>query len=73
MVSQALDTSVFITIAFWGVVPAGILVNMLISQYIIKLVIAAADTPFCYLLVGLLKGKVEPLPIGTEVWSGERG
>ncbi len=31
MVSQALDTGVFITIAFWGVVPTGILVNMLLS------------------------------------------
>ena len=73
MVSQALDTGVFITIAFWGVVPTGILVNMLISQYIIKLVIAAADTPFCYLLVGLLKRKIKPLPVGAKGWSGERG
>ncbi len=59
MVSQALDTGVFITIAFWGLVPTGILVNMLVSQYIIKLAIAAGDTPFCYILVGLLKGKVK--------------
>jgi len=69
MVSQALDTGVFITIAFWGLVPTGILVNMLVSQYIIKLAIAAVDTPFCYILVGLLKGKVkQPPPIGAEAW-----
>ena len=69
MVSQALDTGVFITIAFWGLVPTGILVNMLVSQYIIKLAIAAVDTPFCYILVGLLKGKVKPPPpIGAEAW-----
>jgi len=67
MVSQALDTGVFITIAFWGVVPAGILTNMLLSQYIIKLAIAAGDTPFCYLMVWLLKKKVkQPPPIGAE-------
>lgn len=72
MVSQALDTGIFITIAFWGIVPTGILANMLLTQYIIKLAIAAADTPFCYLLVGLLKEKVKPPPpIGVEarVWS----
>ena len=69
MVSQGLDTGLFITIAFWGMVPADILVNMLLTQYVIKLVVAACDTPFCYLLVALLRDKVKPLPpIGTEVW-----
>jgi len=69
MVSQGLDTGLFITIAFWGTVPTGILLNMLLTQYVIKLAIAVCDTPFCYLLVALLKDKVKPLPpIGTEVW-----
>ena len=69
MVSQVLDTGVFIPIAFWGTVPTGILVDMLLSQYIIKLAIAAGDTPFCYMLVGLLKGKVKQSPpIGAEAW-----
>jgi uncharacterized integral membrane protein (TIGR00697 family) len=66
MVSQALDTGLFITIAFWGTVPNSVLVNMLITQYLIKLGIAALDTPFCYLLVHLLKGKVSP-PVGAQV------
>ncbi len=67
MVSQALDTGVFITIAFWRIVPTGTLANMLLSQYIIKLAITACDTPFCYMLVGLLKEKVkQPPPISTE-------
>ena len=61
MASQALDTGLFITIAFWGTVPNSILVNMLVTQYVIKLVIAALDTPFCYLMVNLLKRKVKPL------------
>ena len=68
MVSQALDTGLFIPIAFWGIVPTETLVNMLLTQYVIKLAIAACDTPFCYLLVALLKDKVKPLPpTGTEV------
>jgi len=61
MVSQALDTVLFITIAFWGIVPNSILVNMLFTQYVIKLGIAALDTPFCYLLVYFLKSKIKPL------------
>jgi uncharacterized integral membrane protein (TIGR00697 family) len=70
MVSQALDTGVFITIAFWGIVPTGVLANMLLTQYIIKLAIAAGDTPFCYILVGLLKGKVKQQPpISAEAWA----
>ena len=63
MVSQALDTAIFITIAFWGTVPAGILTNMLLTQYVIKLIIAVFDTPFCYLLVGLLREKVKQTPL----------
>ncbi len=67
MVSQALDTGAFITIAFWGTVPTGTLTNMLLSQYVIKLVIAAGDTPFCYLLVGLLRERVkQPSPVGAR-------
>ena len=67
MVSQGLDTGLFITIAFWGTVPTGILLNMLLTQYVIKLIIAVCDTPFCYLLIALRKDKVKPLPpIGTE-------
>jgi len=67
MVSQAMDTGIFITIAFWGVYSTEILTEMLLTQYVIKLIIAACDTPFCYLLVGLLKGKVKPPPpIGAE-------
>ena len=69
MVSQALDTGAFITIAFWGTVPTGILTNMLLSQYVAKLVIAACDTPFCYLLVGLLRERVkQPPPVGAQAW-----
>jgi uncharacterized integral membrane protein (TIGR00697 family) len=61
MVSQALDTGLFITIAFWGTVPGSVLVNMLLTQYVIKLGIAALDTPFCYLMVYFLKNRVKPL------------
>jgi len=49
MVSQLIDTVLFITIAFYGVVPGEALVGMILGQYIIKVAIALLDTPFMYL------------------------
>jgi len=67
MVSQGIDTALFITIAFIGVVPTNVLLNMIVGQYVIKLGIAMVDTPICYALVGLLRRKgVQPLAELTE-------
>ena len=46
MTSQMIDTSIFITIAFWGVVPN--IWIMIVSQYFVKLIIALLDTPLFY-------------------------
>ena len=54
-VSQGIDTVLFITIAFSGTLPSGVLWNMLASQYLIKLLIALADTPFVYALVSVVR------------------
>lgn len=48
MTSQIIDTAIFITIAFAGTVPN--IFTMIASQYFIKLIYAALDTPFFYLL-----------------------
>lgn len=48
MVSQLVDTVIFITIGFWGVVPN--LGWMMVSQYVVKWVFALADTPVFYYL-----------------------
>ena len=55
MVSQGIDTLLFISIAFVGTVPLQVLLNMIVGQYIIKLVIAVIDTPLCYGLVTLIR------------------
>lgn len=47
MTSQFLDTIIFIGIAFYGVVPN--IWVMIISQYLLKLVLALLDTPIFYL------------------------
>lgn len=48
VISQLIDTSIFITVAFAGVVPN--LLVLIFSQYIVKVAFAAADTPFFYFL-----------------------
>ncbi|PLV56901.1 queuosine precursor transporter [Thermotoga sp. SG1] len=57
MVSQFIDTLVFITLAFAGTVPGTALSQMVFSQYAVKLIIAAIDTPFVYLGVKLVSGR----------------
>ena len=49
MASQALDSIVFCTVAFWGLFPLTDFLQILLTTYVIKFVVAAADTPFIYL------------------------
>ena len=49
MVSQAMDSVIFTGIAFWGVFPGDVLVQILITTYIFKWVVALLDTPFLYI------------------------
>lgn len=44
-IAQFIDTVIFIMVAFYGVMPV---VPLIIGQYIIKLAIAALDTPYIY-------------------------
>lgn len=48
MVSQLIDSSVFVLIAFYGVFETPVLVEIFITTYILKFVVAASDTPFIY-------------------------
>ena len=51
MASQLLDSVIFISIAFAGTVEWAALATMMAGQYLVKLILALADTPFCYLAV----------------------
>ncbi len=55
LVGQALDTGVFITVAFWGVVPGPVLTGMLAGQYLWKVSYEGLATPLTYLAVGWVK------------------
>ena len=59
MVSQALDSIVFTLVAFAGVFPVDVLIEILLTTYLLKWVVAALDTPFIYWAVNLKKnGKI---------------
>jgi len=49
MISQLVDSLVFCTIAFAGVYPAGVWLQILITTYVFKFVIAVAGTPVLYI------------------------
>jgi len=57
IVSQLVDTGIFIIIAFIGTVPTSVLISMIVVQYIFKFIVAVADTPITYLLVKLARSK----------------
>ena len=64
IVSQFIDTCVFISLAFYVLplliygnpfIPANIIWQVIIAQWISKVFVALGDTPFCYLAVMLIR------------------
>jgi uncharacterized integral membrane protein (TIGR00697 family) len=52
IVSQLIDTVVFITLAFAGVLP---ILPLILGQWVVKIAVALLDTPFVYIAVGALR------------------
>lgn len=57
VVGQAVDTGLFVTLAFWGIVERDVLVQIAVSNYIFKCGIEALFTPATYAVVRFLKKK----------------
>jgi hypothetical protein len=55
VVGQGLDSLVFITVAFAGVLPAEALVGLIVTQWLAKTAYEAAATPLTYAVCGFLK------------------
>lgn len=55
VVGQALDTALFITISFVGLVPAPVLLQMIVAQYLFKVAYETILTPLTYLVVNRVK------------------
>ncbi len=73
-VSQLIDTSIFITLAFAAlpavlggmVVPLALIPNTILGQYLVKLGIALPDTPFVYLGVALYRRSWPKVRLGLR-------
>jgi uncharacterized integral membrane protein (TIGR00697 family) len=57
LVGEMMDTSLFCTIAFYGVLPTELLVAVIISNYVFKVSVEILFTPITYKLVNFLKKK----------------
>lgn len=66
VVGQGVDTLIFITAAFYGLMPGAVLAQMVVAQYVWKVAYETAATPLTYLMVGWLK-KVER--VDTYDWG----
>ena len=57
VVGQALDSAVFVTLAFAGNMPGPALAGVVVGQWIFKVAYEAAGTPIVYAVVGWLKAR----------------
>jgi queuosine precursor transporter len=68
VVGQALDSVVFVTLAFAGTVPGAVLAGIIGGQWVAKVLYEAAATPLTYAAVGWLKSRegVDVYDEGTD-------
>ncbi|MFA5877599.1 MAG: queuosine precursor transporter [Candidatus Paceibacterota bacterium] len=57
VVGELVDSTLFILIAFWGVLPGALLVTLIVSNYIFKTLVEVLFTPITYKVVSFLKKK----------------
>ena len=68
LVGQALDTVIFVTLAFGGTVPGGALLGIVAAQWTVKVAYEAAATPLTYAAVGWLKARegIDTYDVATD-------
>jgi hypothetical protein len=62
LIGQAADSAVFLTLAFYGILPTPILLSSILAQWLVKTAFEAAATPLTYVVVNSLK-RVEGLDV----------
>ncbi len=55
VLSQLIDTVIFVLIAFYGKIDKAGLIALITGQFLVKFAIAVIDTPLAYLLVNLIR------------------
>jgi hypothetical protein len=66
LVGEGVDTVIFMTLAFTGIVPGSILFQLILAQWVIKVLYEVAATPFTYLVVNFLKRREGLDPFDTD-------
>lgn len=57
LTSQLVDSAVFITIAFGGILSFSVILNVIMGQIIVKWLVAVCDTPFVYMIRNYAQGR----------------
>lgn len=68
IVGQGLDSAIFVTIAFWGILPMEVLVTTIVTQWVLKVAYETLATPLTYAAVGFLKRQE-----GKDVYDRDLG
>lgn len=68
LVGEGIDTVIFISVAFLGVIPTASLAQAILTQWVFKVAYEVVATPLTYLIVGFLKRKegVDTYDYGTN-------
>ncbi len=79
LVGQLADSGIFISLSFIGTIPTDALVELIVSQWLVKSGYEAVATPFTYVVVNFLKRREnrDHFDYGTDfsplLWSEESG
>ncbi len=68
LIGEGLDSFVFISIAFWGIIPVSAMISAILTQWAVKSVYEALATPLTYMAVDFLKEKE-----GIDVYDYDTG
>src|SRR5438067_5882458 len=55
LIGEGPDTVIFISIAFWGIIPPQLILTAILTQWMFKVLYEVIATPFTYEVVGFLK------------------
>lgn len=70
IIGESIDSTIFITLAFYGVVPNAALPTMILAQASFKIIYEILATPVTYLIIGYVKKLEGIAPLSLEV-AGE--
>ena len=68
LVGEGVDSIIVLSISFWGILPAGVLLGMIFWHWLFKTIYETIATPLTYIAVNHLKAKekIDYYDIGTD-------